>query len=281
MEMSSPRVTVILSTYNWSSVLPYSIGSVLWQTFKDFELLVIGDACTDDSQDVVRSISDDRIQWINLPINTGSQWGPNNEGLKQARGEYVAYLGHDDLWLPKHLEFLVGALEEKRADLAYGFAKLINANGRELRLRTARGDYEPGLAIPPTSIVHRLSIFERIGGWHDHQKLKITTDTDFWERAFKAGFQFTFVPRLTSIRFPACVRQNVYKKQPCHEQKLWAARIKNEPDFEQTELGDMLSNAWCRTCEAWQRFSAPPGSIIAKWRAFKGLDPERKQDAVT
>src|ERR1041384_1641145 len=48
-----PRVTVIIPPYNWSTVLPYSIGSVLDQTFTDFELLVIGDGCTDDSEAVV------------------------------------------------------------------------------------------------------------------------------------------------------------------------------------------------------------------------------------
>ena len=99
----APRVTVIMATYNWSAVLPYSIGSVLRQTFTDFELLVIGDGCTDDSEQVVTSIGDPRVHWINLPRNTRHQSGPNNEGLARARGEFIAYLGHDDLWLPHHL----------------------------------------------------------------------------------------------------------------------------------------------------------------------------------
>ncbi|HEX8171309.1 MAG TPA: glycosyltransferase family 2 protein [Thermoanaerobaculia bacterium] len=59
-----PRVTVIMATYNYSNVLPYSIGSVLGQTFADFELLVIGDGCTDDSESVVRGIADPRVRWI-------------------------------------------------------------------------------------------------------------------------------------------------------------------------------------------------------------------------
>lgn len=106
-----PGITVIIPTYNWATVLPFSIGSVLGQTRADFEILVIGDGCTDESAAVVAAIRDRRVQWVNLPSNTGHQAGPNTEGLHRARGKYIAYLGHDDLWLPRHLELLVGALE--------------------------------------------------------------------------------------------------------------------------------------------------------------------------
>src|ERR1700679_2302736 len=98
-----PRVTVIIPTFNYAPVLPYSIGSVLRQTFTDFELLVIGDHCTDESESVVTAIADPRVRWINLPVGIKHQSGPNNEGIRQARGQLIAYLGHDDLWLPWHL----------------------------------------------------------------------------------------------------------------------------------------------------------------------------------
>ena len=106
---------MIIATYNWATVLPYSIGSVLGQTFTDFELLVIGDGCTDESEAVVTAIADPRVQWTNLPTNSGHQAVPNNDGLRRARGEVVAHLGHDDLWLPRHLEHLV-ADDRRRGD---------------------------------------------------------------------------------------------------------------------------------------------------------------------
>src|SRR5580698_4528947 len=114
-----PRVTVIIPTYNYAEVLPYSIGSVLRQTFTDFELLVIGDHCTDASESVVSAVADERVRWINLKSNVGHQSGPNNEGLNQARGELIAYLGHDDLWLPHHLELLLKTIDSG-VDLTYG-----------------------------------------------------------------------------------------------------------------------------------------------------------------
>jgi glycosyltransferase involved in cell wall biosynthesis len=125
-----PRVTVIIATYNWSSVLPYSIGSVLRQTYSDLELLVVGDACTDDSAEVVQRMADtdERVRWINLATNAGEQSGPNNEGLRQARGELIAYLGHDDLWLPHHLSCLVEAMDAG-ADLAYTSVRKVYTEG--------------------------------------------------------------------------------------------------------------------------------------------------------
>src|SRR5262249_43894876 len=121
----APRVSIITATYNWSSVLRYAIESVRWQTFTDFELLVVGDGCTDDSEAVVTSFDDPRISWTNLPENSGSQATPNNAGLTMARGAYVAYLGHDDLWLPNHLAALVDAIERAEADVAYTLAAMI------------------------------------------------------------------------------------------------------------------------------------------------------------
>ena len=123
--MQTPSVTIIIATYNLSSALRYTIPSALQQTHDDFEMLVIGDACTDDSGDVVRSFGDRRVQWINLPERAGSQYGPNNAGLERARGKFIAYLGHDDLWWPRHLEIGLGTLTAHAADISVA-ATVIN-----------------------------------------------------------------------------------------------------------------------------------------------------------
>src|SRR5919109_2218405 len=124
--MQSPAVTVIIATYNFSAALRYTIRSALAQTVRDFELLVVGDACTDESEEVVRSFADSRIQWINLPQRSGSQAGPNNAGLERARGEYIAYLGHDDLWWPDHLAVGLRTIATTGADMSVAVA-IINA----------------------------------------------------------------------------------------------------------------------------------------------------------
>src|SRR6185437_3443038 len=78
---SRPTVSVILSTYNWSSALACALRSVQLQSFADYEVLVVGDGCTDDSEAVVASFGDMRFKWHNLERHSGSQSGPNNYGL--------------------------------------------------------------------------------------------------------------------------------------------------------------------------------------------------------
>ena len=231
-----PRVTVIIPTYNRSEVLPFAIASVLEQTFSDFELLVIGDGCTDNSADVVNAIHDPRVTWINI-VRTGHQAGPNNEGLRRARGEYIAYLGHDDLWLPHHLSVLVTALDAG-ADLAHSLIAMIPPPGSRRATTIAAQEWKP-----PTSVMHRRSVTEKIGGWRHYREIKETPEGDLWQRIEAAGFKIVFVLRLTAIKFPALWRRNVYRKHSFDEQPAWLARIRSEPELEITELAKIAARA--------------------------------------
>jgi glycosyltransferase involved in cell wall biosynthesis len=252
-----PRVTVIIPTYNWSTVLPYSIGSVLAQTYTDFELLVIGDGCTDDSEQVVKAIDDPRVRWINI-ARTGHQSGPNNEGLRQARGEWIAYLGHDDLWLPHHLEVLAAALE-RGADLAHTLVALVPPVGSGAALSIAALAWRP-----PSTVMHRRALVQAIGGWRDYRELRVTPEGDLWQRIEASGARMEFVPRLSVIKFPASWRRRVYRERPCDEQAKWFARIRTEPDLEVVELAQFAARQQPRFTERARRLLTRP----SQWLAF-------------
>jgi glycosyltransferase involved in cell wall biosynthesis len=234
--MPSPRVTVIIATYNWSTVLPYAIGSVLAQTMSDFELLVVGDACTDDSEQVVGAVADPRVRWINLAENFGHQAGPNNRGLAEAKGEFIAYLGHDDLWLPHHLQCTTDALDRTGASIAYSLLMSMSP-GEDVGM--------PALPLPrtgsaPSCSLYRRSVTEKVGGWRDYRTLSLPPEIELFQRARAAGFEAIFVPRLTAVKFPALNRKDVYRDKPFHEQAVWLERIHSEPDFESTCLARMI-----------------------------------------
>ena len=107
-----PRISIITATYNRSAVLAFSIESVLRQTESDWEMIVVGDACTDDSAEVVARYRDPRLRFCNLEQNTGEQSGPNNTGVSQARAPVLAFLNHDDLYFPDHLELNLLAADQ-------------------------------------------------------------------------------------------------------------------------------------------------------------------------
>lgn len=265
-------------------MLPYSIGSVLRQNFTDFELLVVGDGCSDDSEQVVTAITDPRLRWINLPVNDGNQSAPNNEGLRQARGSVIAYLGHDDLWLPHHLEVLAAAIDAG-ADVAYSMVHMIGPGGQILPPAGEMPRFRPGQWMPPTGVVHRRSAVEKAGTWRNYRSLSLDPETDLWLRMHQAGCVFQGVPRLTAVKFPAILRKDIYKKRPSDEQRHWTGRILHEKDLEAVEMGKLLvakrrkltfreglhASLGRTSGEIRRRVPLGRGAMVRWRRKFKGL----------
>jgi hypothetical protein len=110
----APKVTVLMAVHNGGADLARAVDSVLAQTFRDFELLVVDDGSTDGSAATIESYGDDRVRLLRNDGNIG-QVPSLNRGLAKARGEYVARLDHDDLCLPSRLERQVAVLEAERA----------------------------------------------------------------------------------------------------------------------------------------------------------------------
>jgi glycosyltransferase involved in cell wall biosynthesis len=226
---NSPVVSVIIATYNWSAVLHCAVESVLLQTFKKFEILVVGDGCTDDSEQVVLSFGDERIRWINLPTNSGTQAAPNNMGLKLARGRYIAYLGHDDIWLPTHLASLIKTIQDKQADVAGAVIALYGpptSGAMGVTGVFALGEYSDRDFLPPSSILHKRSLVELIGGWNESLSLCIPTGADFLKRTHNAAGKIVSSGELTVIKFNAAWRRNAYATRSADEQKQLLARVR-------------------------------------------------------
>ncbi len=129
MNEDSPTVTVVIPTYNSSGTLRLTLETVLGQDFTDFEVWVVGDGCTDDSEAVISSFRDKRLHWVNLLKNSGTPAIPRNEALRRASGRFVAYLGHDDLWFPWHLTGLVDCIEKSSSDFVFSLGLILDPKG--------------------------------------------------------------------------------------------------------------------------------------------------------
>jgi len=127
----NPTVSVIIPTYNRAHLVGRAIRSVLNQTYQDFELIVVDDGSTDNTEEVIRSFDDDRIRYIRHDQNKGGA-AARNTGIKAARGEYIAFLDSDDESLPENLEKKVKVFNSAFSDVGLVYSKVI----RDL------GDYE-------------------------------------------------------------------------------------------------------------------------------------------
>jgi glycosyltransferase involved in cell wall biosynthesis len=202
--MDKPIVTVIIATFNSARTLEFSIESVLAQDFSDYEVWVVGDACTDHSQQVVESFADNRLHWTNLATNSGSQGAPNNEGIRRARGDYIAYLGHDDLWFPWHLSGLVAFIQKTKADLVHAISAAYGPSGLEYTVGPpSTGRSYGNHFVFPSCWLHPRCLTEDLGPWGDHRRLSRGVDMDFLRRVHLAGKPIMFYPRLGLLKFPS------------------------------------------------------------------------------
>ena len=209
--------------------MPFAIRSVLSQTIADFELLIAGDGCTDETGEVVKGFADERIRWFDLPKAPHYGYANRNVALREARGELVAYMQHDDLWLPDHLELLAQRLEQQRAEIVYSLpvwvlpqaliAPLVfNLHHPEtLNFFLARERN----GIPSVCVVHRRECFDKYGYWN--ADLPSCADWDMWARIIEGGGRknFAYLAEPTCLHFRANWRNETNHGPP--QLAVWQA----------------------------------------------------------
>lgn len=231
-----PKFSVVIATYHRGKHIVPTLESVLAQSFEDYEVLVIGDGCTDDTQEVLRPYIGERVRWHNLDTRCGSQSFPNNHGISLARGTYIAYLGHDDIWMPDHLENLSRVFDKASGpDFAVSGCIYHTPPGSNLSYVTGFFD-ESELAashfFPPSSLAHKRDAVPKIGNWRAPQDIRPPVDADFQLRAVAAGLRFESTNRVTVHKFAAGHRYLSYLKQSSKEQTQLAERS-CAPDFDE------------------------------------------------
>lgn len=115
-----PKVSIITPAFNSAGFIAQTIESILDQTFRDWEMIVVDDASTDGTSDVVKRYSegDGRIRLFRLPVNSGAA-AARNKAISEASGRYIAFCDSDDRWMPEKLERHLHFIEEKGAAFSY------------------------------------------------------------------------------------------------------------------------------------------------------------------
>jgi glycosyltransferase involved in cell wall biosynthesis len=187
----APRVTVLLATYNDEPFLGAAIDSVLAQTFADFELLVVVDAATDRSREIVERYADRRVRLLVNETNIGLA-ASLNRGLAVIASDYVARLDGDDLCFPERLARQVAYLDaHPEVAVAGSQAALIDVSGRrigevrrpvsELGMRWCRIFGSP--LVHSSVMFRRAVVWDVLGGYDD--RFRFGEDFELWRRVAK------------------------------------------------------------------------------------------------
>lgn len=207
LEGNECKVSVVMPTYNRGEDIKESIGSVLDQTFKDFELLVINDGGSDEVKKIVDSYDSAKIKYFKLDKNSGLS-AALNEGILRAKGEYIAYLDDDDIYYPNHLERLTTFIEENNYhDAVYSNAwrcygerkdnKFVEISRKLYHLRPKEFDRNTLFQnnyISTLNILHKKSCFNVVGLFNED--LIQLMDWEMWMR-FSKNFNFHQLNEIT------------------------------------------------------------------------------------
>lgn len=188
------KVSVVIPTHNREDLLPRAINSVLAQTVKDFEVIVVSDGSTDDTEKVVKGIQnrDNRVRFEHYSLGKGGNYA-RNEGIRLSQGEFVAFLDDDDEWMPSKLEKQLVLMEENpKMVLCYTGVHVIyvNENIEYSFLPKQEGDLSRVIlldnCIGSTSTpMVRKSVFEKSGVFDN--ELGALQDFDLWIRITQYG----------------------------------------------------------------------------------------------
>lgn len=197
-----PKISVVLTTYQRPKMLKRAIKSILRQSFKDFELIIVDDASADEeTQQVIEKYKnkDDRIRSIRLPKNFGSHTRPKNLGTIEAQADLIAYFDDDNEMLRDHLQTLYKYQERSGADVTYGMSEVINEMQSSMPTVSISADINnPNHSIfdrnfiDTNQVLIKKSVIEKIGGWDE--TMPRFADWNLFARLKKIEARFTFVP---------------------------------------------------------------------------------------
>lgn len=186
-------VSVIIPSYNRALTIKRSVFSVLNQTYKDIEVIVVDDCSSDNTREVIESIDDDRLRYYCLEENSGACVA-RNKGIELAKGEYIAFQDSDDEWLPNKLEVQIKKLKASKADVCFCKMKQFFSDGSSEKffpkgLQEGIVNYEK---LYEFSRVSTQTIFAKREVCMKHKFDRLVTKSQDYDWVIRAGEEYRF-----------------------------------------------------------------------------------------
>jgi glycosyltransferase involved in cell wall biosynthesis len=264
-------VSVVVTCYNYGKYLSVALESLLEQSLKNMEIIIIDDGSSDNTSEVIKPyIEDSRIRYI-YQSNAG-QPRAKNRGVKESSGEFIAFLDADDIWLPTKLEKQLTLFADPQVGVVYSRRKWINQDGAEIsgNERTLRrGDILDHIFIDNficfSSSVVRRSCLEDVGYFDENLPMGI--DYDLWIR-LAARYRFDYVdePLVKYRTGHANLSKNTLKRYEC-AQKIMNKAL-DDPDINNKFSWHTPRLAWADTWSNMAFYLAANDHKNEAWRYF-------------
>ena len=183
-------ISIVIPLYNKEGCIGKTLGSVLAQSYRDFEVVIVDDGSTDESTRIVSSIPDDRIRLITK--ENGGPSSARNRGIEVAIGEFIAFIDADDIWSLDYLKEMVDLIESFPNAVIWGFnySTIQNGQVKELDTKEYRGyvsdkwDSFPFFFFTSSTCCRRATLIE-LGGFDE--RMVYGEDIDMWFRLLLSG----------------------------------------------------------------------------------------------
>lgn len=196
MPITTPQISVIVPIYNDALYLQEAITSVLSQGIEKLEIIVIDDGSTDNYEEKINNFNDPRIRLIKQ-LNSGAAEARNN-GIRNANGEYIAFLDADDIWAPNKLKIQLEALNNRTdINMVYGQVKEFYDTSIKGHANLQK-EVKTFLGYSPISLLISKKDFLKVGDFQS--KWKVAEFIDWYDRAKHVGLTEIVLPDLLAFR---------------------------------------------------------------------------------
>ncbi len=281
----SPLVSVVVPSYNHAHFLPRALDSVKRQGWTNWEVLIVDNHSTDDTDKVLQPYLNEQIRLIKIH-NHGVIAASRNLGIRQARGEWIAFLDSDDWWTDDKLQSSM-QLALAGADVIYHDLTMVGLDGKKRPWRRSRSRplgrhahevlWRDGCALPNSSVVVRKARLDAVGGLREDADMVGWEDYDTWLRLASSGCSFHRLsgahgyywvgggsvsnPRRTLANIDAFIARHVDGKTQsapwwCHYSRAVAFGMLGQRD----QVGPSFAAAWRSGPGPWNRLR-----IACKW----------------
>lgn len=224
----SQLISIITPVYNGACFLKETISSVLAQTYQNWEWFIIDDGSTDDTCKIVSGFKDDRINLVSIK-HSGLPAVARNVGLKKAKGDFIAFLDADDLWMKDKLSRQIEKFrfDDKLLMICSSFEQFPEKNMKNFMLLNDRILSFKYLIfhqiIPNSSVMIKREVFDKIGYLDEDPRLKAVEDYDYWLRVLNYRNNSCLMLRRKLFKYR--VHENNISNQTENNVSDWKTRL--------------------------------------------------------